>query len=133
VEDRRGLFTQRGGQLEVVDAVPRREMMRIPHEVDGLLLPSASLAAIPSKLFEYLPTGKPILAVTKGGSAIWRIGERVPQIYLVDTATSVDSSMVQWFLSTCQNGLARDERPREFGESHLSELFVHHLFGGNGN
>jgi hypothetical protein len=40
-------------------------------QADALLLLCASRHALPSKLFEYAATGKPILAACREGSATW--------------------------------------------------------------
>jgi glycosyltransferase involved in cell wall biosynthesis len=50
----------------------------------GLLLLSVSHAALPSKLFDYMATGLPILAMSPIGSATWNVCRQLPQAWQVD-------------------------------------------------
>ncbi len=50
----------------------------------GLLLLSVSHAALPSKLFDYMATGLPVLAMSPAGSATWNICRQLPQAWQVD-------------------------------------------------
>jgi len=87
-------FKAIGWQIETPGAIPRAELLELLPKTDGLLLLSASYAALPSKLFEYIPTGLPIFVVTEKGSATWKICESLPQATLVDVATNTAGSMV---------------------------------------
>jgi hypothetical protein len=51
---------------------------------DGLLCLSNSKNAIPSKLFDYLGAGRPILCLAAMHGAAWNICSGVPQAWLVD-------------------------------------------------
>lgn len=62
-----------GWRVEFPGAVPRSAMLELMRDADGLLLLSASHAALPSKLFEYVATGLPIGYVTNFGSATERV------------------------------------------------------------
>jgi glycosyltransferase involved in cell wall biosynthesis len=59
----RGIFEERHGTIRLLDFVPQSEALRFMEESDVLLLPWADRFNIPGKLFEYLATGKPILAL----------------------------------------------------------------------
>lgn len=68
-----------GWHLEFPGVVPREQMLEAMQQADGLLLLSASHAALPSKMFEYLATGLPIGFVADLGSATECVLRDVPQ------------------------------------------------------
>lgn len=106
-------FEDIGWYLECVSAVPRSRMLEILQEADGLLLLSASHAALPSKLFEYIATGKRILYVTGEESASHRILMRLPQaVNLQDQKNKVFAD------------LAVAKTPVDFSEPALREKFL---------
>ena len=59
----RGIFETRHCSVRLLDFVPQSEALRFMEESDVLLLPWTDRFNIPGKLFEYLATGKPILAL----------------------------------------------------------------------
>lgn len=78
-------------RLEFSGIVPRSDMLKIMQQADGLLLLSASYAALPSKLFEYLATGLPIGFVADPGSATHSALCNLPQcIDLVNGTKKMD-------------------------------------------
>lgn len=85
-------FKSIGWQIETPGAIPRAELLEQLPKADGLLLLSASDAALPSKLFEYIPTGLPIFVVTEKGSATWDICASLPQATMIDIAINTDCS-----------------------------------------
>jgi len=110
--------------LEVYPPVSRAEVIKHLHQADGLLLLSASYAAIPSKLFEYLPTGKPILSLTPVDSAVCKLSKNIPQIFSLDyTQPLYDNCTVHGFISACSAGIYNYEIPTDFTEDILSETF----------
>lgn len=84
-------FAARGWTIDCPGNLPRQELLQRLPQADGLLLLSASYAAIPSKLFEYIPTGKPMFVVTEKNSATWRICEELPQATLLDISVEKNS------------------------------------------
>lgn len=82
-------FQSIGWRIECPGSMPRRELLTLLPQADGLLLLSASYAAIPSKLFEYIPTMLPIFVVTQKNSATWSIARCLPQAMLVDISDSM--------------------------------------------
>lgn len=89
-------FKAIGWQIETPGVIPRSELLAQLPKANGLLLLSASFAALPSKLFEYIPTGLPIFVVTEKGSATWTICEHLPQATMIDIAsTANDCSLYQ--------------------------------------
>jgi len=77
-------FATIGWSIECPGSLPRSELMAQLAKADGLLLLSASHAALPSKLFEYIPTGRPLFVVTYEGSATWSVCVSLPQATLID-------------------------------------------------
>ena len=56
-------------RIEFPGSLPRADMLKIMHSADGFLLLSATHAALPSKIFEYIFFCKPIFSVTHEDSA----------------------------------------------------------------
>lgn len=77
-------FNAIGWQIETHGPMSRYELLEQLPFADGLLLLSASHAALPSKLFEYIPTGLPIFVVTEKWSATWEICKSLPQATIVE-------------------------------------------------
>lgn len=111
-----------GWQIETLDALPRSELLEQLPKSDGLLLLSASYAALPSKLFEYIPTGLPIFIVTEKNSATWKLCERLPQAYLFNSADKLSSQGNSPFFEQTVF-----EIPNEYSELALSESFIEFL------
>lgn len=68
-----------GWRMEFPGVVARTQMLEVMQQAHGLLLLSASHAALPSKLFEYVATGLPIGFVADVSSATERLLRDVPQ------------------------------------------------------
>jgi hypothetical protein len=121
-------FEALGWSLVTLPRVSREESLQILKSADGLLLLSTSHAAIPSKLFEYIPSGKPVLALTPRQSAVWKIGEELSQLYLVDyTQDNQDwISTTTDFIDSAQRN-TRGDVPPEFTEEHTSRIFYNTL------
>lgn len=81
-------FERIGWRIECSGLLPRSEVLALLPKADGLLLVSASRAALPSKLFEYIPTGRPLFVVTGKGSATWNVCAQLPQATLVEIGAS---------------------------------------------
>jgi glycosyltransferase involved in cell wall biosynthesis len=125
VAELKSRFESKGWTLEVRSPVHREEMLRQLREMDGLLLLSASCAAIPSKLFEYLTARRPILAVAPKNSAVWRLLDPLPQVFLLDyVQTSNVRDIVHAFLEACSAEPYACDVPTEFTEEHLCRVFL---------
>ncbi|MFK7915265.1 MAG: glycosyltransferase [Pseudomonadales bacterium] len=74
-------YAQQQWQLEQLEPVPRAELLVQLGAANGLLLLSTSGAALPAKLFEYLPTGLPVLLAAAPGSAAWQLCEPLAQVH----------------------------------------------------
>lgn len=84
IEPFKSLFSKIGWRIECLGSMPRGELLELLPKADGLLLLSASYAAIPSKLFEYVPSGRPIFVVTEKDSITWRICNALSQACVVE-------------------------------------------------
>lgn len=115
-------FSEQNWLIECPGSLPRHELLQLLPQADGLLLLSNSFAAIPSKLFEYIPTGRPILAVTDRGSATWQVCEKLPQATLVESRGRRNELPVQMYLRAVLNADVKPACPVEFTENHLSEI-----------
>ena len=81
--DRR-TFTNRRSAVYLIDFIPQKHVVELMEETDILLLPSHDLYAIPGKLFEYLATGKPILALCDPSSDVADIMRQTSAGWCVD-------------------------------------------------
>lgn len=115
-------FAEQGWHIECPGSLPRAELLKVLSQADGLLLLSETFAAIPAKLFEYIPAGRPILAVTGRNSATWRICEQLPQVTLVETRAPKNELTFIEYLNAVSNGDFRCICPDEFSEAHLSGI-----------
>jgi len=119
-------FATKGWSIVLMDALPRAQMMDFLVQADGLLLLSASHAAIPSKLYEYLLLQKPIFTSTPKNSATWRISEGLEQIFVVDYSQPKKEA-AESFLSACLNTEKKYAIPSQFSEEALSDIFIKSL------
>src|SRR5205823_2038509 len=69
----RSVFDHRQSSVRFFDFISHSDAVRFMEESDVLLLPWADRLNIPGKVFEYLKTGKPILALTYPDSELARV------------------------------------------------------------
>lgn len=115
-------FQKIGWRIECPGRIPRDELLKLLPQADGLLLLSASNAAIPSKLFEYIPAGRPVFVVTEMGSAVWNTCENLPQVHL-----KILGMENQDFKVNFKNSFFFSEQsfaPLEFSEKQLCKKFL---------
>lgn len=117
-------FAEKGWRIECLGNLPRHELLKLLPKADGLLLLSASYAAIPSKLFEYIPTGRPMLVVTEQGSATWRICEKLTQAVLVESDGKNSVRMTIEFLNMAGNTKISSTLPSDYTEDHMKSVFL---------
>ena len=122
----RGRFEAHDWRFDVRAAVPRDALFELLTNSHGLLLMSASQAAIPSKLFEYLKMGRPVLAVTPTDSAVWRLVEDVESVFRVDGAAP-DAAALEAFLAAASDPERVPPGPERYAESSLGDEFADHL------
>lgn len=126
VETLRPLYAMLDWSIEVKPPIAREEMNELFEDADGLLLLAEKYAAIPVKFYEYLVAKKPVLAVTPKDSAVWSIGDRLPQVFLCDTEDESDAVILS-FLMACTSDNLNYEIPDEFSESELSRRFIENI------
>lgn len=114
-------FCAIGWRIECPGNIARGELLKLLPQADGLLLLSASYAAIPSKLFEYIPAMCPIFVVAPKGSATWNIACCLPQATLVDLINP-DQDLL-FGTKNCFYERLGSLIPEEFSEMKLSEKF----------
>ena len=87
----RSIFDRRKSLLRFTGSfVPQKEAIRLRmEEADILLLPAVPPLQYSGKLFEYLATGKPILALCPPGSDVERIVRETSSGWYVDTEDPV--------------------------------------------
>jgi hypothetical protein len=100
--DRLGQRLPAGWHLECREPVPRGELLRMLAAASGLLMLTASRSQLPGKLFEYLPTGRPILAVAPPDSEVVRFCRDIPHVFTISPMPDIDTSpTVEAFLDAC--------------------------------
>lgn len=110
--------------IKTVEQIPTVELYEEIKKVDGLIMLSTSLAAIPSKLFEYIPSKKPFLVITPRSSAVWEICNSIPQAFLVDIDNLENTlNIVVDFLEVCLNKNYQCAVPDGFSFASLSKIF----------
>jgi glycosyltransferase involved in cell wall biosynthesis len=112
-------LSQVGWHLTFPGAVPRSEILEAMRQADGLLLLSASHAALPSKLFEYLATGLPIGFVAEQGSAAELALNPVSQAHNLQSNLSKDFP---------RHLTASIKIPEEYSEAALAQKFKANCF-----
>jgi len=121
----RSKFLEYGWEISCNKAVPRKQMFKMLQEANGLLLLSTSYAAVPSKLYEYIITKKPTLAIALNESAVWGIGKKVPQIFLIDYKNYVGSDIpLMEYFQACKTGQFESDVPQEFSDDYLAKTFL---------
>lgn len=117
-------FEKINWSIKTIAQIPKLELYEEIKKVDGLILLSTSLAAVPSKLFEYVPSRKPFLVIAPRSSAVWEICSSIPQAFLVDIDNLNNSKkMVADFLEVCRNKNYQCTVPNEFSFDFLSKIF----------
>lgn len=121
-------FFNFGWDIEFSKSISQKEMYEKLLSSDGLLLLSTSQAAVPSKFFEYILTKKPIFALTPKNSAVWEIGNKLPQVFLMDYRDkNANDSSVTGFFDACKTGNVDSVIPEEFTDEYLSQIFFDSL------
>ena len=83
-ESELGCLQDRKSQVTLLGFLPQAEAVKYMEDTDYLLLTMTNDISVPGKLFEYMATGKPILAVAAPGSEVDQI--------LQATATGITAS-----------------------------------------
>jgi len=115
-------------KLETRSPLEYDAMLRALPQAHGLLLLSATMASLPAKLFEYLPSQRPILAVTPQNSAIWKLADRIPQLYVLPLEQETpDLDSINKFFDACRKNDNIATVPEEFSENYGLHKFLNCL------
>lgn len=126
-DDARPRFARGDWSLFVRPPVARAQALAEMSDADGLLLLALGRGILTTKLFEYLATGRPILAVTVRDGALWHLAARVPQVFLVDAgAPAAAGAPVARFLEACARGDTWPA-PEELSDGALRAVFLDQL------
>jgi hypothetical protein len=120
-------FMNLNWELKHHDHVSREEVFKILSQSSGLLLLSASNAAIPSKFFEYLAAKKPILVLTLKDSSLWKICEKLEQTFLIDYIEPIDKVSIRLFIENCATTEHNYKLPFQFSHEYLENVFCKSL------
>lgn len=126
LEERRNNLNECGFSLEINSMVSKNELFEQMEKADGLLLLAVSKAAIPAKLFEYIPTGKPILAITPKDSAVWKICSSLSQVFLVEYPV-VENNNVKNFFEHIKIESNNFLIPQEYFVNQIGKSFIKYL------
>lgn len=113
-----------GWRIECLGSMPRPELLSLLSKADGLLLLSASYAALPSKLFEYIPAGGPLLVVAERASAVWQLCQDLPQAVLVEMGKTDYADVDGRFLELLRAPNFCSHVPQEYYEERLARKFM---------
>lgn len=122
-EDEKASFANRTSRIEMLGFRPQAEALRTMEETDYLLLTMTDAGSLTGKLFEYLATGKPILAFAPSGGEIDQILKETGAGWCLDPSRPEQArSLLEQLVLKRQNGgepfqtnrevIARFERPR---------------------
>jgi len=114
-------MAESGWGVEVHPPLPRRKLWDEIAAADGLLLLSASRASIPAKLFDYLPSLRPILALVPRDSAVASLKNQIPQLCLAPPGREAEG--IAAFLKACREG-HHASVPEEMQEEYLRRVFL---------
>lgn len=117
----------RGWSLAIEPSIGRAAMMAELAAADGLLLLAASQAAVPSKFYEYLVVGRPILAVAPRDSAVWTMSASLPQVILADGDSGATGAAAAAFLGACRDRDRIHPVPLQYSDASLRRLFLEHV------
>jgi hypothetical protein len=102
----RGIFTNRKVQVRVMGFVPQEQAFRYLEESDYLLLPWADHLNVPGKLYEYIATRKPIIALVKPEADVVKVIQSTGTGWCVDRS---DRRAIQSLIMRVADGRAADE------------------------
>ncbi|MFZ6759387.1 hypothetical protein ACO0K9_19455 [Undibacterium sp. Ji50W] len=110
--------------IEIRSLVPRQAVLELVSNADGLIMLSSSQASIPAKLFDYLVSGHPILALAPMDSIVGEISTRLSQLFVADYSDSENATKrIGQFMTACQDCVAYP-LPTEFSDESTRQQFM---------
>jgi hypothetical protein len=116
-------FQEIGWRIECPGSMPRAELLALLPKADGLLLLSASYAALPSKLFEYITSKNLIFSVVEENSAAHNLCIQIPQC----TVVTIGGEKKGGNLSCFYFNKNIPNIPHKFSEKYLVAIFLKKL------
>jgi hypothetical protein len=113
------------GTIQVLPFLPREGLKSEFEIADGFLLLAWGEGIITGKIFEYLVTGKPILAATPVNGDLWRMARDIPQLHVFDPEGRPHeaSSILRGYLDACRC-LERHPSPATYSEQAFRDRFL---------
>ena len=117
----RNVFANRKCEIRLIDFVPQNQALRYLEESDYLLLPWADHLNVPGKLYEYIATRKPILALARPDADVVKLIRATGTGWCIDRSDTgaLRALLMQMAGAGFQSGLEpreaairRFERPR---------------------
>jgi hypothetical protein len=128
IESWREKFTTKGVEIIIRPPVSRDQLPTQLQAAGGLLMLSATRASILAKIYEYLPSRRPILAITFRGSSVWRLATEVPQLFIADIEDLGHSrDAISCFLDACITDQFDSDVPDRFSEEQNRRIFLEHI------
>lgn len=126
-ETESSIFDSRKSNVELLGFMPQAEALKHTRETDYLLLTMTNDFSLPGKLFEYLATGKPVLALSPKGGEVDRILTETKGGYCVphDSPEAIRAMLMEAWNKRAEmrarfapdwEAIRRYERPRLAGE-----------------
>lgn len=107
-EDQRKYLNGRKSKMDVQGFLPQNEALRRMEDADYLLLPLTEESVLPGKVYEYLATGKPILALTPVDGELGKLMKETLGGYCVDHE---DVAGITALLESIATGTAEPVQP----------------------
>lgn len=118
-----------GWDVRRVPQVSPQTLFDILSGAGGLLIISHSNASIPAKFFDYVVTGKPVLASVTRGNALDRASTEIPGFYKIypDMSNTESARVVNDFFSKLESGSGSSELPMKFSGKKVKTDFLNIL------
>jgi len=106
----RNVFANRKANIRLIDFVPQEQALHYLEESDYLLLPWADHLNVPGKLYEYVATRKPIIALTRPDADVVKVIRSTQTGWCIDRS---DPSALRILLMQIAGDVASRPAPNE--------------------
>ena len=107
-ESEMDVFANRAAPVKLLGFKPQAEAVRYTEETDYLLLTMTNEFSLPGKLFEYMATGKPVLALSPAGGEVDEILKETGAGWCVE---HTDRAAIQAMIRDAWQLVASGQRP----------------------